>query len=144
MNNLNYFRTIPIGILIFLFLQCDPGYEYNFYIQNNSSKHISGHFLNRGENSTDPRFYKHDSFDIITKAIKLIFHEAGLGTVSNLTQTPDTLKQYYCIDSLYIYVDTNLKYQQTPIDFTKWQHSGVLDGEGTSNYTFVVTDSLLN
>jgi hypothetical protein len=137
-----FLKYPAIIVLVLVLLRCDffqgvfndefPYYEYNYYIQNKSSSDISVLFYSNEEHT----FY---GYVISATDTLLIHHERGAGVVHDLSNDTNTF-----IYSLFVYANNTLKYQQTPIDLSKWTHSGVSDGWGTSNYTFIVTDSLLN
>lgn len=120
-------------------LSCEPTYQYDFYIENDSSQDITT--LIQVQDKKDS--YTTQTDTIRSNATKLIYTDESWGQVRNIAQPSDSVPAYTKIKSLKIAVKNSAQkdsiyYIQDPVDFSKWKHTGVLTGPGKSQYTFVV------
>jgi len=134
-----------ITCIIFGILSCDPMYEYDFYVQNTTSKNIIS--LIQTQDKKD--HYVTDTIPIPSDSTVMIYKDESWGQVRNIAQPSDSVPAYTNLTSLQICVINSAQtdsvcYNQDPIDFSKWQHAGVLTGPGKSQYTFIVDSSIVH
>jgi hypothetical protein len=120
---------IVLGIAIF---HCDPSYRLSLCVQNNSSSDI----IFKIKIVQD--FYS-KSTDVDTGFN--IPQKGNVQICSFISTGGDINYSDIKLDSLAVNVNDNLKYIQTPVDYTKWQQSG--DSQ-FRDYTFTVTDAMIN
>jgi hypothetical protein len=136
---------IPLSLacLILGAISCDPTYQYDFYVENTTAKDVKAVILIKGQKDV----FTFDTIAVPSNDTKLIYTDENWGQVRNIAQPSDSVPAYTNIGSFQITVETSaltdsVCYQQIPVDFSKWQHSGVLTGPGKSEYTFIVDSTI--
>jgi len=143
-NSSNLGILLSIACILFGVLSCDPSYEYDFYVENNSSRDL----LAKIQVQAAKDQFTTQTDTIHAKSTKLVYTDESWGQVRNIAQPSDSVPAYTNIKSLALAVIDSAKkdsiyYRQDPVDYSKWQHSGVTSGPGKSTYTFVVDNTLI-
>jgi Tfp pilus assembly protein PilE len=129
-----------ITCIVFGILSCDPTYEYDFYVENTSARDITA--LIQVQDQKD--HYTTQTDTLRSNTTKLVYTDESWGQTRNIAQPSDSVPAYTKIKSLKIAVKDSVCYQQDPVDFSKWQHTGILSGPGKSQYTFVVDSTVVH
>jgi hypothetical protein len=131
---------LSIAGFIYITVSCDPTYEYDFYVENTSIRDITA--LTQVQDQKDQ--YTTQTDTIRSNTTKLVYTDESWGQTRNIAQPSDSVPAYTKIKSFKIAVKDSVCYQQDPVDFSKWQHSGVVSGPGKSQYTFVVDSTIVH
>jgi hypothetical protein len=127
-------------MLPFYGMMCDPGYKYNFYIDNRSKSDLTAKFK-ISENYHSPEGAFSDSVFIPKLSKKLILNDEGLGGAFELG---DRFNRY--IDSIYVYRNDTCLYRQCPTVDSLWKTDSKTGnaGAGWRNYSLELFDSMLS
>jgi hypothetical protein len=126
-------------------MTCDPSYEYDFYVQNTTLKNVT--VIIQIQNQKDQ--YIPDTIPLPPDSTCEIYTDESWGQTRNIAQPSDSVPAYSNIRTFQIAVKNSAKidsvcYQQDPINFALWQHTGVVSGPGKSMYTFVVDSTIVH
>ncbi len=132
-------------------MTCDPTYEYDFYVQNATLKNVV--VIAQVQNQNDQ--YVFDTIPLSSDSACLIYSDENWGQTANIAQPSDSVPAYpkirllqialkdSSIGFLQMSVKDSVCYQQDPVNFALWQHTGVVSGPGKSIYTFVVDSTIV-
>jgi hypothetical protein len=128
--------------MAFLLFSCDPGYQYEFYFNNETSREVSVHYKKMSL-PVEPN----EDFALTpvpSKTKVLLFQDKGMGWVGDLADTT-CYENISCIrvwiDSMMVFCHYSLRYRQCPTDGRLWDHAGTLQGAGKSSYIFTLKES---